>query len=133
MILHKVNSELRISHNFDSIALSKDRVITNYSVGNFITSNTLDTLQSVYQFQNKTILVIDSLGVYNVKSFEPDYVLLRNSPKINMDRVIDSIHPKHIIADGSNYTSYVNRWKQTCLKRKLPFHHTREKGAFIIK
>ena len=133
LILHKVNSELRISHNFDSIALSKDRVIANYSVGNFITSNTLDTLQSVYQFQNKTILVIDSLGVYNVKSFEPDYVLLRNSPKINMDRVIDSINPKHIIADGSNYTSYVNRWKQTCLKRKLPFHHTREKGAFIIK
>jgi competence protein ComEC len=133
LILHKVNSKLKASHNFDSITLSKDRVITNYSVGNFITSNTLDTLKSVYQFQNKTILVIDSLGVYNVKSFEPDYVLLRNSPRINMSRLIDSIHPKYIIADGSNYTSYVNRWEQTCLKRKLPFHHTSNKGAFIIK
>jgi competence protein ComEC len=47
--------------------------------------------------------------------------------------MIDSINPKYIIADGSNYTSYVNRWKQTCLKRKLPFHHTGKKGAFIIK
>lgn len=133
MIFQKVNSELKVSHNLDSITLSKDRVITNYNVGNFITSNTLDTLTSVYQFQNKTLLIIDSLGVYNVKNFEPDYLLLRNSPKINMDRVIDSINPKYIIADGSNYTSYVNRWEQTCLKRKLPFHHTRKKGAFIIK
>ncbi|MEM5563927.1 ComEC/Rec2 family competence protein [Psychroserpens sp. AS72] len=133
VIMHKVNSELKVAHNFDSITLSKDKMIANYSVGNFITSSTLDTLKSVYQFKNKTILIIDSLGVYNVKSFEPDYLLLRNSPKLNMERVIDSINPKYIIADGSNYTSYVNRWEQTCLKRKLPFHHTRKKGAFIIK
>jgi competence protein ComEC len=133
LILQRVNSELKVSHNFDSITLAKDRVITNYSVGNFITSSTVDTLESVYQFKNKTIMIIDSLGVYNVKSFEPDYLLLRNSPKINMDRVIDSIHPKYVIADGSNYTTYVNRWEQTCLKRKLPFHYTRKKGAFIIK
>ncbi|WP_084203492.1 ComEC/Rec2 family competence protein [Psychroserpens damuponensis] len=133
MIFQKLNSELKISHNLDSMSLSKDKIITNYSVGNFITSSTLDTLQSVYQFHDRTLLIIDSLGVYNVKRFEPDYVLLRNSPKLNMNRVIDSINPKYIIADGSNYTSYVKRWKQTCLKRKLPFHYTKEKGAFIIK
>ncbi|MFT4611361.1 MAG: competence protein ComEC [Glaciecola sp.] len=133
LIAQKMHSSLHTSHNFDSISWSRDKVITNFNVGNFITTNTLDTLKSVYTFQNKTILIIDSLGVYEVKSFQPDYVLLRNSPRINMGRLIDSIHPKYIIADGSNYTSYVNRWEQTCLKRKLPFHHTSKKGAFIIK
>ncbi|WP_047550906.1 ComEC/Rec2 family competence protein [Psychroserpens sp. Hel_I_66] len=133
LIAQKTNSSLVTAHNFDSISWSRDRIIKNYNVGNFITSNSVDTLKAVYVFQNKTILLIDSLGIYNVKSFTPDYVLLRNSPKINMDRMIDSIQPKFIIADGSNYKSYIKRWEETCLKRKLPFHQTSEKGAFIIK
>ncbi|MFT5846457.1 ComEC/Rec2 family competence protein [Psychroserpens sp.] len=133
LIAHKTNASLHTAHNLDSISWSRNKIITNFNVGNFITTNTLDTLKSVYTFKNKTILIIDSLGVYNVTSFTPDYVLLCNSPRINIERMIDSIHPRHIIADGSNYTSYVNRWKQSCLKRKLPFHHTGKKGAFIIK
>ncbi|WP_299338665.1 ComEC/Rec2 family competence protein [uncultured Psychroserpens sp.] len=132
MISQQSNSTLRVYDNLDSIATLNDKVITNYDIGHFITSIERDSLQSVYQFQNKTILVIDSLGVYNVKRFQPDYVLLRNSPQINMERLIDSIQPQLIIADGSNYKSYVNRWKATCTKRKLPFHHTGEKGAFIL-
>lgn len=133
LIAQKTNSSLHISHNFDSTSWSRDKIITNFNVGNFIITNTLDSLKSIYTFKDKTILVVDSLGVYEVKSFNPDYVLLCNSPKINIGRLIDSINPKYIIADGSNYTSYVKRWEETCLKRKLPFHHTRKKGAFIIK
>lgn len=133
LIAEQTNSLLHISHNVDSITWTRDKIISNYKVGNFITSSTIDTLKSVYSFKQKTIMIIDSLGIYNVKSFTPDYVLMSNSPKINMDRMIDSLQPKHIIADGSNYASYVNRWKETCLKRKLPFHHTGTKGAYIIK
>ena len=133
MIGLKINSQLKVYHNLDSVAASKDKVITNYSVGNFIDTIERDSIKSVYMFQNKTILVVDSLGVYNVKLFEPDYVLLRNSPRINLERLIDSIKPKHIIADGSNYKSYIKRWEATCLKRQLPFHQTGKKGAFTIK
>ncbi|MEH6535165.1 MAG: ComEC/Rec2 family competence protein [Psychroserpens sp.] len=133
IIAHKMHSELNVYHNLDSITASNDRVVSNYSVGNFINKINRDSLKSVYQFQNKTLLVIDSLGVYNVNSFQPDYVLLRNSPRINLERMIDSIHPKYIIADGSNYKSYIKRWEVTCIKRKLPFHQTGKKGAFIIK
>ena len=78
------------------------------------------------------MLVIDSLGVYNIKSFQPDYVLLRQSPKINLNRLIDSIQPKYIIANGSNYKTYISQWERVCKKRKLPFHQTSKKGAFII-
>ncbi|MEO6348834.1 MAG: ComEC family competence protein, partial [Aquaticitalea sp.] len=63
----------------------------------------------------------------------PDYVLLRNSPKINLKRLLDSLQPKLIIADGSNYKSYTQRWKMTCDKLKIPFHLTGEKGAFVLK
>ena len=49
-----------------------------------------------------------------------------------LNRLIDSIKPKYIIADGSNYKSYIEYWENICKKRKLPFHQTSKNGAFII-
>ena len=43
-------------------------------------------LKKIIAPKTKNILVIDSLGVYNVKSFKPHIVLLRNSPKLNLKR-----------------------------------------------
>ena len=97
-----------------------------------IKSITEDTLKSIYMINHKSLLIIDSLGVYNVKRFNPNYVLLRDSPKVNLNRLIDSINPQLVIADGSNYKSYISRWEATCEKRKLPFYQTGKKGAFII-
>jgi competence protein ComEC len=132
LIGNTTHKTLIISHDFDSITSSENNIIKDYVVGNQLKTVKKNTLKPIYLLKNKTLLVIDSLGIYNVKSFSPDYVLLRQSPKINLNRLIDSIKPKYIIADGSNYKSYVERWEGICKKRKLPFHQTSEKGAFII-
>lgn len=127
------NNKLTLSYNLDSINMQKDRTIKDYMVSNHIKNLEIDSFKSVYLLGNKKILVIDSLGVYKVKTFKPDYVLLRNSPKINLNRLILELNPKLIMADGSNYKSYIARWKMTCEKTKTPFHQTNEKGAYIIK
>jgi len=126
-------NKITVASDFDSVNEVKSKIIKDYVVGNHIKTIEKDSIQSVYLLNNKKILVIDSLGVYNIKSFEPDYVLLRQSPKINLNRLIDSINPKHIIADGSNYKSYITHWESVCKKRKLPFYQTSKKGAFVIK
>lgn len=133
MIGLKQNDKLEVHHNLDDSKLRNDNVIKNYKVGEFIDDVALSNLQDIYQFKNKTLLIIDSLGVYKNVSFQPHFVLLRNSPKVNLNRVIDSLKPQQIIADASNYKSYVNRWKLTCRDKKIPFHYTNEKGAFILK
>tara|TARA_R110000868_G_scaffold397785_3_gene670650 strand:+ start:45 stop:1985 length:1941 start_codon:yes stop_codon:yes gene_type:complete len=89
-----------ISNDFDSITQSENNIVKDYVVGNQLKTVKEDTLQSIYLLKNKTLLVIDSLGIYNIKSFSPDYILLRQSPKINLNRLIDSLKPKYIIADG---------------------------------
>jgi len=132
MIGQKHNNELVMHHNLDSLKQKTDNVIKNFIVGETIASVITADLESLYQFKNNTLLVIDSLGVYKGLSFKPDYILLRNSPRLNLNRVIDSLKPKQIIADASNYKSYVKRWKTTCEHKKIPFHQTSEKGAFII-
>ena len=123
---------LHFDTDLDSLRISKDKIIRDFAVGNHIKTIQNNKLKSIYILNNKTLLVIDSLAVYNIKSFSPDYVLLRQSPKINLNRLIDSIQPKYIIADGSNYTSYLENCEAVCQKRKLPFHRTSKKGAFMI-
>ena len=127
----KSNNRLKVYSNLDSIGQFNS--LKDYAVGNRITKIKPHRLQPLFKLKNEYLFIIDSLGTYNVKGFKPDYVLIRNSPKINLKRVIDSLKPNHIIADGSNYPSYITRWETTCKKQKTPFHYTGEKGAFIIE
>ncbi len=112
--------------------ISDNYPIKSYKTAASITTYSEKLLPSYFIFQQKSILVLDSLGVYPVRS-KVDIVLLIQSPKVNLERLIDSLQPKQIIADGSNYRSYVNRWRETCKQKKLPFHHTGTKGAFTLK
>jgi len=124
---------LSLYHNLEKFNKSTDYIISNYSIKNNISYIKEDSVQTVYKISDKKILVIDSLSVFRVTSFKPDYLLLRNSPRINLKRVLDSLKPELIIADGSNYKSYLKRWEKTCKEQKIPFHQTSKKGAFIIK
>ncbi len=114
-------------------ALRLQNIINDYSVAERILTTRYSTVKNSYKWKGKTVLVIDSLGVYPLPKTPVDYLVLTQSPKLNLERAISTLKPKYIVADGSNYTSYINRWKQTCLKRKLPFHTTGEKGAYYFE
>ncbi|WP_431156566.1 ComEC/Rec2 family competence protein [Winogradskyella poriferorum] len=133
LIGQKSNSRLVLHHNLDVEKRNIDNTISNYMVGEEISEVVEDHIQNIYQFNKRRILVVDSIGVYNNISFKPDYILLINSPKLNLNRLIDSIKPKLIIADASNYKSYIHRWQKASLDKKIHFHYTNEKGAFILK
>ncbi|RLJ67447.1 competence protein ComEC [Lacinutrix venerupis] len=126
----KKKQKLDVFSDLDS--LSQFSNLIDYKIGNNIKEITANKKPSFIKTKSHTVLIIDSLGVYNLKKIKPHYVLITQSPKINLNRLIDSLKPKQIIADGSNYKSYIARWKATCLKQKIPFHYTGEKGAFIL-
>lgn len=86
-------------------------------------------LKNVCYFNHNKVLVIDSLGIYS-QGISPDVLLLTQSPKLNLERLLATVKPKIIVADGSNYKSYIALWKATCLKQKIPFHATVEKGFY---
>lgn len=129
----KEKTYLTVFHNLDSLGIAKDYSIRNYMVGNSVTEIKEDSLQNIYLFNAHKFLVIDSLGIYEVPKLHPDYVILRNSPRINLTRLLESIKPKLIIADGSNYKSYLQRWEATCLEQNIPFHLTSREGAFVLR
>jgi competence protein ComEC len=122
--------DVKIYHNIDTLEVKSLNLIKTYAIGENLKPVLIKGFLDVFNFKNKDVLVIDSLGVYQLKGLENPIVVLQNSPKINLERLIKSLNPSHIIADGSNYKSYVKRWKMSSKKLKIPFHYTGEKGAF---
>lgn len=133
IIADKRGEKLVIFTLLDTISIRNEKLVIAYSIGNAIAKTQFQKSQNVFYRNEESILIIDSVGIFNVEGLKPTIVILKDSPKINLNRIIDNLKPKIIIADGSNYTSYVNLWDETCLKRKTPFHHTGQKGAYIIK
>jgi len=136
-VAHQTKNSIVIQQTGTSLdVITKDttttkRIVRDYQNAERIGNINYKKIENSYIFKNKTILVIDSLGIYTPQS--TDYILLTQSPKINLERLITIIKPKQIIVDGSNYHSYVSRWRTTCAKRKIPFHYTGEKGVFYFK
>jgi competence protein ComEC len=139
VVFHKSRSTLLAQQKGRTLKLFTDSSkvdLSSYTIKNYKTGENIHTIsfkppQDIFLFRKKKLVVVDSLGVYT-NTPKPDYLLLSNSPKINLERLLDSLQPRHVIADGSNYKSFVARWQATAQKRKLPFHYTGEKGAFII-
>lgn len=130
IIGEKIDEKLQLYSNLENV--ETNTISRTFAVKNNLNIERPKPIQPIFNIKNQTLLVVDSLGVYQVKKLKIDYVLLTQSPKVNLKRLIDSIKPKAIIVDGSNYKSYILRWKTTCLKQKIPFYQTGKTGAFII-
>jgi competence protein ComEC len=106
--------------------------VQHYVRGTFSDSLAVFPMQNVLVYNQKRILIIDSIGIYQTR-LKPDIVLLIQNPKINLDRLIKTTQPKVIIADKSNYKNSIKRWEATCRKAKIPFHAIAEKGFYRLK
>lgn len=128
LIAEKCGSEITVYSNGN---IAKNKMLKTYGVAHFSKITTQKPLQNVAFFNGKKILIIDSCGAYANKA-NPDILLIRQSPKMNLERLLQNCRPKIIIADGSNYKSYVKLWRQTCEKHNIRFHTTAEMGYFRI-
>ncbi|WP_420575044.1 ComEC/Rec2 family competence protein [Kordia sp.] len=132
ILAKKQKNSFHLFHNLDSISFAENYLIKDQLKQQVNKSVSFDRLQNVYKINDAYLLRVDSLGIYTMANLKSTYILLSNSPKINLNRMINDLQPKYIIADGSNYRSYIERWKVAAEKQKIPFHYTGEKGFFSI-
>ncbi|MEM8847665.1 MAG: ComEC/Rec2 family competence protein [Bacteroidota bacterium] len=127
-LLHKNHGQL-ISYASDSAAVTS--IAANFKIKEQLKEIQHQSLGNVFDIEKEKIYRVDSFAIFPPNQ-NVDILWISQSPKINLERWLDSLQPKKIIADGTNYKSYVARWKASCMKRKLPFHYTREKGAYFF-
>ena len=133
VIGERTGKRLFLQHNLDTLNFKNDYSLKSYRISGKIEQIHQVTFNNFINFQNKNILIVDSLGVYKIKGLVKPIVVLQNSPKINLLRLLQHLDPIQIVADGSNYRSDINRWEIICAKQDVPFHYTGDKGAFILK
>jgi len=129
LIVQRQGNEVFLYSN-DTIA-KKSKMLHSYLVANFSQIKNQKPLQHTAYFNGNKILILDSLGIFP-KNIKPDIVVLTQSPKINIDRMLLDLKPKIVIADGSNYKSLLAQWEISCRKQKIPFHATAEKGFYKL-
>lgn len=89
-------------------------------------------IQNFYIEQQIRLLIVDAERPYEESGFIPTHILLKNNPKINVERLLSHYNPSIVIADGSNAPWMVTRWKATCTQNGIAFHDTRKDGAYKI-
>ena len=109
----------------------KSQAINSYVMGNFSEIKATKKLENLLFFKGNKILILDSVGVYP-RNMQPDILVLTQSPKINLERLFQDLKPKIVVANTTNYKTYIQLWKATCLKKKIPFHATGEKGFYRL-
>ena len=131
LITERENGEMIVySKNFNKNS-KEELLIKPYVIANFCKIKSKQRLRNFYYFKNKKIMLIDGKSNYLIHQ-KADIVVLSDSPRINLQRLLQNWKPQLIIVDGSSYTSYKRLWKATALKEKIPFHDTSEKGFYKL-
>lgn len=129
LIAQQSGNHLQISTT-DNLFKKVPVLIKNFCIGQWIKHIEIIHPQNIFPKHN--LLIVDQSGVYFPLEHDNPNVLLVQNPKIHLEELIDSLHPKQIIADGSNYVNLVNYWKKTCHRKNVLFYSTYEKGAIEL-
>lgn len=123
VILYAHDNILKTAHS--------NSVLNSYLVANFSRLKSQEKIKNTAFFFRNKILILDSLGTYP-QGVKPDIILITQSPKLNMERMLHLLKPKIVVADASNYKFLQEYWQASCEKQKIPFHAVSEKGYFKL-
>ncbi|MEB3004858.1 ComEC/Rec2 family competence protein [Capnocytophaga sp. G2] len=131
MISHQQGGEA-IFYLSDTISLPRT-YIKNFCTQRNIKHFQYKPITNIISFKGKHFVIVDE-KFYLDKTDSIDYLLLRNSPKIHLEKFLEKGSvPKIIIADGSNYPYMMEKWEKTCRKYHIPFYNTYKEGYFLLE
>ena len=131
-IIERKRDVLKASSSLNSTDPKLTRLISPYQQSYFPVKTIIDSaFQNLFRAGEKRVLVVDNAVIFQQLNFNPEILILRNSPKVNLDRFLNLFHPEIVISDGSNFSTYAKRWRTSCKKHGIHFHDTFINGAFV--
>ena len=129
IVAHQQGTRLEV---FSDSTLTNTRLLTDYKIGELVREIHSNTLKNSYRLGSEEFLIVSKPTLLSSKTGEADIVLLSHSPRINLDRFLAGHKPRLIIADGSNYRSFVDRWQKSCNRFDVALHSTAKDGALEL-
>ncbi|MGB1204000.1 MAG: ComEC/Rec2 family competence protein [Chitinophagales bacterium] len=88
------------------------------------------------QFYDKRVMLLDKNNKYALEptnDVEINYLVLTQNTSANLYKLAECVHFERVIIDASNSFWKTNKWIEQCKNLDIPYHNTREKGAFVMK
>jgi competence protein ComEC len=117
---------------YSSHSQNTQSILTDFVQSRKISKKIPIELENIYVYQQFKLLILNDHRAYHVPSFEPQYILLRNNPKVNIERLLSHYKPQLLVADGTNAPWNILLWRKSCLQKGVEFHSTRTDGALKI-
>lgn len=95
----------------------------------------MDTVQlnNSYSLTGKKLIVVGSLPIFPLES-NADLLLLTQSTKINLERLIDfKNNPEQYLRMATATPVSSKNGKAPASKKEIPFHYTGEKGYYMFE
>ena len=128
-LVYKAGSHLTVFTDHPETAKT---AISDLKTGERIQEISFEPLGNSYSFNKQQWIVLDDPVITEESASQADIWLLSNSPKINLDRYLKFCTPEKVIADGSNFKGFVDRWKKSCHQHNVPFYSTEKSGALRL-
>lgn len=129
----RLHDSLHVYSDIPLSTLGQSSILRPYVIEEGVSVNYEGKLPNYLGLQEHEMLIVDEKGVYEFNGYTKPIVLMRQSSKVNIERLIDHLKPRLIIADGSNYKSTIAIWRKTCLQKKTPFWYTGQNGAYMLE
>lgn len=86
-------------------------------------------LQKFFEIDGKIFMLLDHPFTEEITT-SPYGLIISQNPQVNPRRVLNTIQPKVIIVDGSNYKSVSDDWQKEAEKQSIPFHPVYQNGFY---
>lgn len=110
----------------DSLVQTK-KYLASFSKAFKVKKTEFIPINNYFKIDDLKFLLVDSLAVTELP-IAIDVLILKDNPKFNLDRYLQKHQPKLIVFHPKNFRSNVERWEETCVQKKIPFHNMHEKG-----
>ena len=94
---------------------------------------TLFVKEKFVQFFDKKLYLLDEMPEGNKKQIDIDFLIVRNNPYLDLEKVATYFRCDKIIFDNSNSRYKVEDWKKYCEENEIDYHIVSESGAWILK
>jgi competence protein ComEC len=88
--------------------------------------------KGLVQFFDKRMAIVERPLEPVPHKIKVDYLLLRNSPKVEMDELMEIFEWQVVIFDASNKKWRLEKWKKSCQELGLEFYDINESGAWVL-
>jgi len=134
LVLNRLGGKGFVFESLSEQNTIKQRLLNDYQLEHLILKlEEGNEMKHFFSIGNQRIMVIDHPNIKSDLGFKPDILILMNSPKINLDRLLLEVQPKIIVADGSNFFTYKSLWRRTAEKAEIIFYDTAKEGAFTLR